>query len=147
MRAKPEPITVVLSAKLRNRMLTAATAAEPVEACGLLIGLREATRARIEAVIDLPNCSAQNPRTHYQIDPIDIVRLDRDAESTGHEVVGVWHSHPAGAAVPSATDRALAWPDWCYLITGHDDNGKPDVRAWRFLKGVVHEDRVTEWLP
>lgn len=141
-----DTITVLLRATLRDQILTAATAAEPVEACGLLLGIRETTCARIESVVGLPNRTGQNPQTHYQIDPLDFLRLDREAQSRGLDVIGVWHSHPDGSATPSATDRALAWPDWCYLIAGRDDNGKHDVRAWRFRNDEAKEDRVTEWL-
>jgi proteasome lid subunit RPN8/RPN11 len=142
-----ETITVLLRASLRDQILTAATAAEPDEACGLLLGIRETASARIESVVGLPNRTEQNPQMHYQIDPLDFLRLDREAQLRGLEVIGVWHSHPDGSATPSATDRALAWPDWCYLIAGRDDNGKHDLRAWRFRNDRTTEDRVTEWLP
>jgi proteasome lid subunit RPN8/RPN11 len=49
---------------------------------------------------------------------------------------------PGGAAVPSATDRAEAWPDWCYLIVGLADPEAPELRAWRLLGEDFVEDSL-----
>jgi proteasome lid subunit RPN8/RPN11 len=59
------------------------------------------------------------------------------------EIVGVYHSHPNGDAVPSETDRAEAfYPDWLYLVVGL---GSPRVqlRAFRIRHGRVREQPLT----
>ena len=48
-------------------------------------------------------------------------------------MIGVWHSHPAGGAWPSATDIAEAHTDFLYLIVGLAP--APDVRAWQLVDG------------
>jgi proteasome lid subunit RPN8/RPN11 len=58
-------------------------------------------------------------------------------------LVGIYHSHPAGAALPSAADVAEAtWPDVAYVIIGLGAAGEPEVRAWRLQHGQAREVRL-----
>jgi proteasome lid subunit RPN8/RPN11 len=94
----------------------AATAC-PAEACGLLLG----TPRRITALA--PSRNLATAEDAFEIDTALHLRLQR----TTRAVVGVWHSHPRGPAVPSARDQAGAWdPSLLWLITGADG-----TRAWQ----------------
>lgn len=101
------------------RAESAATA--PREACGLLFG----TDARIECATVAANV-APDPLRHFEIDPAALFAAIRAERAGGARLVGYWHSHPSGDAVPSATDRAMAAPDGkLWLIFGGDH-----VTAW-----------------
>jgi desampylase len=110
----------------------------PEEGCGLLLGRRHAAAAEILEARPERNVLA-SPR-HYEIDPAAVLAADRYARATGQQLLGAWHSHPGGPAAPSATDRAEAWPDWCYLIVSLADPGAPELRAWRLLGEDFVED-------
>lgn len=103
-------------------MRAAAAAAHPREACGILLG--EGARileARLAANVH------PSPETHFEIDPQALIDAHRAARTGGGEVVGYFHSHPKGQAVPSPTDRACAAGDgriWA-ILAGED------VRFWR----------------
>ena len=58
------------------------------------------------------------------------------ARADGLEVVGAYHSHPASAAIPSATDiaEATSGADFVYLIVSLVDE---DVRAYRIDEGTA----------
>jgi proteasome lid subunit RPN8/RPN11/predicted GIY-YIG superfamily endonuclease len=103
-------------------MLTHAEQSAPQEACGLLLGEGERiTQARPAANI------APDPVRHFEIDPQALVDAHRAARSGGPQVVGYYHSHPAGPAEPSTTDRAQASRDgrvWAIVADGA-------VRFWR----------------
>ena len=59
-------------------------------------------------------------------------------------IVGVYHSHPEGDAVPSATDVGEAYyPDWLYVIAGMR-RGVVRVRGYRIADAVVAEVRI-DW--
>lgn len=86
---------------------------------------------------------ATDPEQHYLIDPERYLRIESEASGRGLQVIGVWHSHPISAAVPSATDVAQAWPDWHYLIVGYPTGDVPELRAWwsatdGFQEEVLH---------
>jgi desampylase len=102
----------------------------PEEACGLLRGqgghVEEVTVARNVAL----------DRVHrFEIDPIDLFAALRDERAGGAEIVGYWHSHPNGTAIPSATDAEVAPPDGKLWVIVADN----EITAWRAVAdGQVH---------
>lgn len=107
-------------------MLAAARAAHPREACGLLLG----EAGRITAARETANVHP-TPATHFEIDPQALIDAHRAARAGGPEVVGYFHSHPTGAAAPSATDLAMAAQDgriWA-IIAGEEVTFWQDTRA------------------
>ncbi|HEX2021500.1 MAG TPA: M67 family metallopeptidase [Candidatus Thermoplasmatota archaeon] len=89
----------------------------PLEVCGLLAGRREGDRLDVERVVRVPNADP-DPRVRYALEPAAYARAVLQAEDEwGLEVVGFYHSHPAGPPRLSATDHARAsWPDAAYLL-------------------------------
>lgn len=88
----------------------------PREACGILLG----TQSRVEHFIPADNVH-QSPETRFEIDPGTLIDAFRAARNGGPEVVGYFHSHPAGPAEPSRTDRALSAGDGkIWAIMGQD---------------------------
>jgi proteasome lid subunit RPN8/RPN11 len=112
--------------------------AYPHECCGLLLGRWTAGAERaIEEIYPMENARSDSPRNRYLIRPEELLRISREVESRGLEVVGFYHSHPDVVAEPSAFDREHAWPGYGYLIV-RVQSGKPrDTRAW-----VLREDRT-----
>jgi proteasome lid subunit RPN8/RPN11 len=111
----------------------------PDEACGMLAGPMaggEATGA-VSAVYPCRNADA-SART-YTVEPRDLLRAMRDAESRGDEIVGVWHSHTHTDAYPSPTDvRQAVDPAWLYVLVSLR-HGEPALRAYRIREGAIAE--------
>jgi proteasome lid subunit RPN8/RPN11 len=82
----------------------------PLEACGLLAG-RE---ARVEAILPITN-AAQSP-VQYRMEPREQVEALTWIEARRLELLGIYHSHPAGPERPSATDIEEAAYPVVYLI-------------------------------
>jgi proteasome lid subunit RPN8/RPN11 len=53
------------------------------------------------------------------------------------QLVGFYHSHPDGAAVPSPFDREAAWPWYSYLIVPVRGGAAGSVRSWRLRDARV----------
>ena len=99
-------------------LLAAAARAAPAECCGLLLG-RE---GRIVEARPAENVSAE-PLVRFEIDPAALFAAHRAARAGGPELIGYYHSHPAGHPRPSATD--------CEHASG-------DERAWAIVaRGAV----------
>ena len=126
---EPQPIAPVhFSEALREQMRRHASAAYPEECCGMLLGRRNS----VLHVVPAPNTAdPANRRTTYAIDPREILRVDREARTKNLEIIGYYHSHPDHPAVPSATDRALAWEGILYLIIPATATGSGEPRAWK----------------
>lgn len=96
-------------------MLAAAAAAAPDEACGLLFG----RYGVIEEASLAPNIAA-NRRTRFEIDPAALFDAHRRHREGRAQLLGCWHSHPEGPAVPSRHDRAgVGDMGWLWLIVAH----------------------------
>jgi len=89
----------------------------------------------------VPMANIAASRTRYQIDDTAHIRLRRALRGFAPplEIVGVYHSHPAGSAAPSPTDVAEAmYPDWIYIIVGLAGR-RPSVAAFRIRHGRARE--------
>lgn len=87
------------------------------EVCGLLCGVA----GSITAYLPCRNVAA-DPRRAFEIDPAQLIAAHRLARLGGPEIVGHYHSHPAGVATPSPRDAAAAVPDgslWL-IVAGSD---------------------------
>ena len=118
-----------------------AVAAFPAECCGLLLGRHEDDETvRIGWVEECVN-QAPDQRCRFTISPEALMGAYRWARDRGEKVVGTYHSHPGGEAVPSTTDRESAWPGASYLIVGLDEEGVRQRRSWRLDgDGFVEEE-------
>lgn len=102
----------------------------PHEICGVLGGEYGGERSNVRTVRRAENV-AENPETRYRIDPEEAIGLIEGIEKNGEDVVGFYHSHPAGPPEPSETDaERAAWPEKSYVIVALD--GEPFVGAWRW---------------
>jgi len=86
----------------------------PNECCGVLLGRVADDGTRI--VTSTARCG--NTRNRYNIDPRDLLRLQREGRERGEDIIGFYHSHPDHPARWSPTDLAEAhWFGCSYLIT------------------------------
>jgi proteasome lid subunit RPN8/RPN11 len=116
-----------------------AHAAAPDEACGLIGGQAEGGVLRGEVAIAIPNVSP-TPQLRYEMEARRMVEAIVGLRRRGLEVVGVYHSHPDDAPLPSRTDIAQAtWPDVAYLIVGRLDTPTPVAQAWRLRYGEARD--------
>jgi proteasome lid subunit RPN8/RPN11 len=107
----------------------------PLEACGLLGGHPD----RGKAELAYPCRNAARSARLYTVEPIDHLHADRDAESRGLEIIGVFHSHTHTEAYPSPTDVAQAPdPGWHYVVVSLKEP-EPVVRSFRIV-----DERITE---
>lgn len=106
-----------LPPELLAEMRRLAEAAYPEECCGLLVGRREAEAIVVFRLAPSPNVAEGDRRRTFEVSPQVRFDLMRELQGGAEEIVGHYHSHPDGAAEPSATDLAMAWePDLAWVI-------------------------------
>jgi len=129
-----------LSRPLYDEIVKHAYRGDEREVCGILGGQFDADRSVVESVHAAENV-ADAPETRYYIDPEKQLAITETIEAAGQEIVGFYHSHPAGPTGPSETDAARAtWPDRSYVIVAL--NGYPYVGSWRWRDGEFEHERV-----
>lgn len=139
------PHELHLPAGLAGTLVDEARVAGDEEMCGLLVGRREAIRSRVARTVACRNAAPEGHRqTRFEIDPRRLIEEERLARGSGEEVVGFYHSHPAGDPVPSPMDRTYMglWPGMVWVIVGtHASAVRRGVRAWSFDPGREEEPR------
>jgi len=105
----------------------------PDEICGIMLGTQaehlvtEVRRAR--------NIIVERSRDRYEIDPRDHIRIQREADSRGLDILGYYHSHPDHPAQASRFDTERAWTGYVYVIVSIAEGKPVDANAF-----VAEED-------
>ena len=130
---------LALPQALRAQMLAEAKAAAPAECCGLVLGRRDGDVA-IAALLH-PARNLAGAAGRFEIAPQDHFAAQKAARAAGQAVIGCYHSHPDGAARPSAHDIAGAGEEnFLWLIATPDGA----LAAFVYLRGVMEgADLVT----
>ncbi|MGI6611255.1 MAG: Mov34/MPN/PAD-1 family protein [Limnochordia bacterium] len=128
---------LMISRTLLNEMVTHCRRELPHEACGLLAG----KGTRVTVVMPMPN-AAVDPEHHYVVDSVAQRQAFRLMDDKKWEFVGVYHSHPRGAAVPSTTDIRQSL--YCHVVHVIVSLRWSDavVRAYRLIRESERYVRV-----
>jgi proteasome lid subunit RPN8/RPN11 len=118
----------------------------PHECCGALLGqhsVQDSSWTIVESV-RAGNTRTDSAHNRYQIAPIELVKIQREARQKGLDIAGFYHSHPDHPAQWSQTDFAEAhWLSCCYVIT-EVAQGKAAVTNSFLLTGTTEEDKRFE---
>jgi proteasome lid subunit RPN8/RPN11 len=100
----------------------------PHEICGIMIGPRG--DGLVTEVRRASNIIVERARDRYEIDPRDHIRIQKEADAMGFDIVGYYHSHPDHPAQASRFDTERAWAGYVYVIVSIQ-NGQPvDANAF-----------------
>jgi len=114
----------------------------PHECCGILLGQREAGVGRVLTTVRCGNMRRDSPRTRYEIDPRELIRVQREARARQLEIVGFYHSHPGHPPMWSSTDLDEAhWIGYSYVILAVERGEAREVKSF-VLGGTREEDKV-----
>ena len=90
----------------------------PHECCGVLLGTADGNQRVVRSSARCGNTRVDSPHNRYQIDPKELVRIQREGRERGEDIVGFYHSHPDHPARWSPTDLEEAhWLGCSYVIT------------------------------
>ena len=104
----------------------------PLEACGLLTGAGDT----VQEVLPVRN-GASSP-VRFRMDPVEQLRAFSWMESRGLDLLGIFHSHPAGPEVPSPTDIAESAYSVVQLIWSYAQG------AWKVRGFWIENGRLSD---
>lgn len=107
---------LVISRKDMEKILRHAVETFPTECCGVLAGRKLKTEYIVERVYPAKNVLESS--YEYRMDPEEQLRIFEDAEASGLEVIGFYHSHPLTEAYWSIVDeeKSRSWPGYVFLV-------------------------------
>jgi proteasome lid subunit RPN8/RPN11 len=91
----------------------------PHECCGVLLGQMDQDGIRtVTTIARAGNTRTDSAHNRYNIDPKELIRIQREGRARGEDIIGFYHSHPDHPAHWSQTDLAEAhWFSCSYMIT------------------------------
>ena len=118
----------------------------PFECCGVMLGKADGAGKAVSEIIPLTNLrrdpararewrplddpTGESGRNRFFIDPLDQLRVEKDARARGLDVLGYYHSHPDHPARPSTYDHEHAWPRYSYVIVSVERGIAKDLTCW-----------------
>jgi proteasome lid subunit RPN8/RPN11 len=113
----------------------------PHECCGVLLGRTENDDRVVTSIARAGNTRDDSPHNRYNIDPKQLIRIQREARDRDEDIVGFYHSHPDHPAQWSQTDLAEAhWFGCSYVITSVE-KGKAAITNSFELTGSDENDK------
>jgi proteasome lid subunit RPN8/RPN11 len=113
----------------------------PHECCGVLLGQMDGDSRAVTSIARCGNTRTDSPQNRYNIDPRELVRIQREGRELGEDIVGFYHSHPDHPARWSQTDLAEAhWIGCSYVITSVE-KGKAVITNSFELTGADENDK------
>ena len=128
--ADPSPFSVNLTSDLQKKIAGQAASDYPLETCGFLLGREEGGSFLVQRLVAAENRNAADPRHRFEIDRRDYGLAEALSLEAGMMILGVYHSHPDAAPVPSAADAEYAFPGWICWITPVMGERPGAPRAW-----------------
>jgi proteasome lid subunit RPN8/RPN11 len=114
-----------------REMVDHASREAPLECCGILAGRGRTVRR----IYEMRN--TDRSRTTYFMAPEQQLKVFREMEKEGLDMVAIYHSHPHTIAFPSARDVRLAfYPDVAHIIVSLK-NGGTSVKAFRIGREAI----------
>ena len=108
---------------------------------GVLLGTLNGNDRVVTSAAPCGNTRTDSPQNRYQIDPRELVRIQREGRERDEDILGFYHSHPDHPARWSSTDLAEAhWFGCSYIITSVE-KGKAITTNSFLLDGTDEHDK------
>ncbi len=118
--------SIYLSYRVYEEIKMHLMAAYPNEGCGVLVGKAN----KVLKSYRTENINLERSKDRYEIDPKELLRIEKEVALKGLDVVGFYHSHPDHPNLPSEFDRKMAWPDYAYIIVSVEGGMEISAKAW-----------------
>ncbi len=114
----------------------------PNECCGVLLGRPSEDQRTVTTVIPATNTRTDSPGNRYNIDPKELIRIQREGRERREDIIGFYHSHPDHPAHWSQTDLTEAhWFGCSYVITSVKNSRAMETNSF-VLSGPDEEHKM-----
>ena len=132
-------VSIKLSNLIKDHIHRHALKKYPEECCGFLIGYAKDNILICED-IKTANNIAKNPQKFFEIDPYDIINIQKEYRNTKLLVIGHYHSHPNNLlnSKPSKKDIDSVYDsNLCWIIVGINNN---DIEYSAYMPKLTKEN-------
>ena len=97
-------------------MVRHAEATYPRECCGVMLGTAAGDQKSVTIAHAMDNAYEGGQEDRYEIRPVDLLRVEREAREQKLSVIGIFHSHPDCDAYFSKTDLEHSCPWYSFVV-------------------------------
>src|SRR5438067_4145370 len=91
------------------------------------------------------NTRTDSPQNRYNIDPRELVRIQREGRERGEDIIGFYHSHPDHPARWSPTDLTEAhWFGCSYVITSVEKGKAAMTNSFELTGSEEHDKKFID---
>jgi proteasome lid subunit RPN8/RPN11 len=76
------------------------------------------------------NLNTERARDRYEMDPMCILKTQREFENGPWDIIGIYHSHPDHPSRASQTDTDRGWPNYSYVIVSVHNGTVASAQSW-----------------
>ena len=105
-------------------------ASYPHECCGVMVGTLAGDNRTVHTFRKCKNLNTERARDRYEMDPLDMLRAEREFENSEWDIIGIYHSHPDHPSRPSQTDTDKAFPHYSYVIVSVQKGKVASANSW-----------------
>jgi proteasome lid subunit RPN8/RPN11 len=118
----------------------------PYECCGVLLGRFEDDGTKmVTRTARCGNTREDSPHNRYNIDPKELIRIQREGRERGEDIVGFYHSHPDHPAQWSKTDLEEAhWIGCSYVITSVEEGKAALTKSFELVGNDEADKRFVD---
>lgn len=128
---------LILKREFLQQILNQCRKEFPNECCGILAG-RDTTVKKVYAMTN----TDKSPTTYF-MDAKEQLKVMKEIRNSGLEMLGIYHSHVASPAYPSAQDVKMAfYPEASYVIISLKDKNNPQIKSFRIIEGKIEEEEL-----
>ena len=128
---------LILKKKFLDKIIAHSRKEFPKEVCGILAG----KDGKVEKVYEMSNTDT-SPSTFF-MEAKEQLKVMKEIRNSGIQMIGIYHSHVASRAYPSAHDVELAfYPEVSYAIISLEDKKNPVIKAFKIQEENIREEEV-----
>jgi proteasome lid subunit RPN8/RPN11 len=121
---------------------THAESTYPDECCGIILGYAMSGGKTVVEVMPTENAwnteaanfpgddTGASQKRRYAIASQVMLQAQKQARNRSLNIIGIYHSHPDAAAIPSECDRLYAWPEYSYIIVSVQKGKAEILQSW-----------------
>ena len=117
----------------------------PHECCGVLLGHMDGDERFVTSIARAGNTRTDSAHNRYNIDPKELIRIQREGRDRNEDIVGFYHSHPDHPPRWSPTDLAEAhWFGCSYVITSVEKGNAAVTNSFELTGSDEHDKKLVD---
>ena len=100
----------------------------PRECFGFLVGTFD-NGGSVRRVVPGTNLNTER-NDRFEMDPREYMTVDREAQELGHEIIGLYHTHPDWPGIPSQTDISSPVEGLYYIVVSVHGGRPLNTGVW-----------------